>query len=155
MISFFRYRFLGLMKCHTNFWLHPHKNHRSKLSLPWICSSKKNQLILSVHSWHVVNFRVLSPDWPHAFLTMPTQKSLNQLLIFVNLYQHAKNQAISSIWFGDIVNLKILQSDWLRAPWLISQEQDCSQIWDVSGNTTNNINFIKEQIQSKLMTMCW
>ena len=30
----------------------------------------------------------------YSFLTMPTQKLFDQLLIYVNLYQHAKNQAI-------------------------------------------------------------
>ena len=58
---------------------------------------------------------------------MPNQKIFDQLLIFVNLYQHTKNEAISSICSGEIVDLKILQSDWLRAFWPISQEQDFSQ----------------------------
>ena len=58
---------------------------------------------------------------------MPKQKIFDQLLIFVNLYQHTKNEAISSICSGEIVDLKILQSDWLRAFWPISQEQDFSQ----------------------------
>ena len=53
---------------------------------------------------------------------MPNQKIFNQLLIFVNFYQHAKNEAISSICSGKIVDLKVLQSDWLRAVWPISQE---------------------------------
>ena len=46
---------------------------------------------------------------------MANQKVFNQLLIFMNLYQHAKNEAVSSICFGEIVELKIQQSDWLRA----------------------------------------
>ena len=37
-----------------------------------------------------VNFRVPSPDWPHPFLTMLTQKIFNHLLICVKLYQHTK-----------------------------------------------------------------
>ena len=61
---------------------------------------------------------------------MPTQIFFNQLLISINLYQHAKNQAFSSLCSGDIVNLKILQSDWSRAFWPISQEPDFSQVWD-------------------------
>ena len=60
----------------------------------------------------------------HLFLTMPNQENLDQLLIFVNLHQHAKNEAVSSTCF----DLKILQSDWLRAFWFISQEQNFSQI---------------------------
>ena len=70
---------------------------------------------------------------------MPYQKTFNQLLIFLNLHQHAKNEAVSLICSGEIVDLKILQSDWLRAFWLIFQEQDFSQIQEK--------NFIIEQIQ--------
>ena len=43
------------------------------------------------------NFRVPWPDWPHPFFTMSSQKFFDQLLIFVNLYQHAKNQFIPSV----------------------------------------------------------
>ena len=35
----------------------------------------------------------------------PTQKSLNQVLIFMNLDHHAKNQAILSILLKHIVDL--------------------------------------------------
>ena len=42
---------------------------------------------------------------------MPNQKIFDQVLIFVNLHQHAKNQANSSISSGDIVYLKTLQPD--------------------------------------------
>ena len=69
----------------------------------------------SVLSWDRVNFRVQRPDWPHSFLTMPQQKLFNQLLIFVNLYQHTKNVAVWSICTGEILDLKILRSEWLRA----------------------------------------
>ena len=58
---------------------------------------------------------------------MPIQKIFDQLLIFVNLYQHAKNEAISTICFGEKVYFKVLQSDWLRASWFLSQEQDFFQ----------------------------
>ena len=53
----------------------------------------KNQLIPSVHSgetWETTNIRVHRPDWPNPFLTMLNQKNFNQLLSFVNLYQHIK-----------------------------------------------------------------
>ena len=43
------------------------------------------RFIPSVHSWDRINFRVSWPDWPHN-----TQKFFNQLLILVNLHQHAK-----------------------------------------------------------------
>ena len=42
---------------------------------------------------------------------MANQKIFDQVLIFVNLHQHAKNQANSSISSGDIVDLKTLQPD--------------------------------------------
>ena len=93
-----------------------------------ICQYAKNQLIPSVYSGDTVNFTVQRPDWPHSFLTMPNKKIFDEFLNFGNLYQHAKNYAVLSICSGEIVDLKILESDWLRP----SQEQDFSQIWDLS-----------------------
>ena len=72
-------------------------------------------------------------------------KLFNQLLISMNMYQHAKNHAISSFCCKDLIDLKILQSDWLRTFWFISQETDFSQVWDLYKNTTNNINFLSLQ----------
>ena len=43
---------------------------------------------------------------------MPTQKNFDQLLIFVNLYQHAKNQFIPSLHSSDTVNFKVHSHDW-------------------------------------------
>ena len=68
---------------------------------------------------------------------MPQQKLFNQLLIFVDLYQHAKNEAVSSIFSGDMLDLKILQAEWLKEFWAISQEQYFSQKEDLR----SNINF--------------
>ena len=51
---------------------------------------------------------------------MLNQKIFDQLLIFINLYQHAKNEVVSSICTGEIVDLKILPSDCLRTFWPIS-----------------------------------
>ena len=59
-------------------------------------------------------------------MTMPKQKLFDELLIFVNLYQHAKN-IILLICSEKIVDLKILQSNWLTELLPISQEQDFSQ----------------------------
>ena len=59
---------------------------------------------------------------------MPCQELFNQLLIFVNLYQHAKTEAVSSICSGEMLDLKISQLEWLRTFWPISQEQHFSQI---------------------------
>ena len=68
---------------------------------------QKNQFIPSFHSSDTVNFRVLSSDWPHAFLTMLTSKIFNHLLICVNLYQHGKNQFIPSVHSRDTVNFRV------------------------------------------------
>ena len=43
---------------------------------------------------------------------MPTQKFFDQLLIFLNLYQHAKNQFIPSVHSSDTVNFKVPSHDW-------------------------------------------
>ena len=51
-------------------------------------------------------------DWPHPFLTMLNQKKIDQLSIFVNLYQHAKNQFIPSAHSSDTVNFKVSSYDW-------------------------------------------
>ena len=84
---------------------------------------------------------------------MTNQKIIYQLLIFVNLYQHAKNEAVSSICSGEIVDLKILQSDWLRAFWPISKEQNFHQQQRCCAGTKKIIKiFIIEQIQRKLIS---
>ena len=49
-----------------------------------------------------------------------------------------KNQAILMNCSGDTVDQKILQPDWLRTCAPISQEQKCSQIWDLYRNRANN-----------------
>ena len=36
----------------------------------------------------------MRPDWPDPFLTMPTQKNFDPLLIFMNLYEHAKKPGL-------------------------------------------------------------
>ena len=58
------------------------------------------------------NFRVLWPDWPHPFFSILTQKIFDQLLIFLNLYQHAKNQFIPSVHSSDKSNFKVPSHDW-------------------------------------------
>ena len=81
---------------------------------------------------------------------MPNQKNFDQLLIFVNLYQHAKNEAASSICSGEMVDLKILQSEWLRVFWPTSQDVDHSQR-NCAGTQQIIKIFIKEPIQGKLI----
>ena len=49
------------------------------------------------------------------FLTLPTQKSLKQLLAFLNLHQQSKNQFTSSIHSCDTVNFRVLWPDWSQA----------------------------------------
>ena len=68
---------------------------------------------------------------------MPNQKIFNQLLIYMNFYQHVKNEAVLSICCGEIVDWEILQSHWLTAFWSISQKQDFSQY--LGRITANNI----------------
>ena len=90
--------------------------------------------------WDAVNFRVPWPDWPHPFLTMPTQKTFDQLLIFVNLYQHAKNQAISlfilEIWLIEKSRNLI---GWEHVnPYL--RNKDFPK-YGICAETENNINF--------------
>ena len=97
-------------------------------------------------------FRVLISKWQYLFLTTLTSIFFDQLLISVNLYQHAKNQAFSSFCSWDTVDLKILRSDWLRAFWPICQEPDFSQVWDLCQNTAVNINFLYKPNSEKLMT---
>ena len=72
---------------------------------------------------------------------MPNQKVYIQILIFVNLYQHAKNDAVSSICSGEMIDLKILQTEWLVAFWLLSQEQDFSRKHSIYAGTANSTNF--------------
>ena len=75
---------------------HP-KNFSSAFYFHESVRTCKKSVIPSVHSSDEASFRVPRPYWPSPFLTMPNQKFFNQLLIFVNLYQHGKNEAISSI----------------------------------------------------------
>ena len=81
---------------------------------------------------------------------MPAPVFFDQLLISMNLYQHAKNQAFSPFSPRDTVDLKILQSDWSQAFWPISQEPDFSQVWDLCKNTAVNINFLYRPNSEKI-----
>ena len=83
---------------------------------------------------------------------MANQKVFNQLLIFMNLYQHAKNEAVSSICFGEIVELKIQQSDWLRAFDLNLRNKILPKYRTCSGIQKIMKIFTSEQIHYKLMT---
>ena len=57
----------------------------------------KNQFIPSDHPSNTVNLRVPRPDSPHPFLTVPTSKNFDQLLVYVNLHKHEKIRLFQ--WF--------------------------------------------------------
>ena len=79
--------------------------------------------------------------WLDSFLTTPTQKIFNQLLIVMNLYQHAKNHVTSSICSRNMADFKN-PAIWLANSILpVSQESDFSQIWHLSNNIASNIKF--------------
>ena len=54
-------------------------------------------------------------------MTIPTPIIFNQLLISMNLYDHAKKQAFSSFYCRDTVDFTILQSYWPAGFWPVSQ----------------------------------
>ena len=78
---------------YTHFWPGLPKKHWNNFLLSWICATKQRMFISSIHSWDTANS-----------LAMRIQKFSDQLLIHVNLYQHAKHQAISLICSGDLVD---------------------------------------------------
>ena len=102
-------------------------------SISWCTNPKSFSFLISmnsnhqVHFWDTVNFRAQWSDLPYPFLTMPDQ-TIDELLNFVNFYQHSKTEAVSSICYGEIFDLKIMESDCLIVFWPVSQEQDFFQI---------------------------
>ena len=78
-----------------------------------MCQHAKSQFIPFFHSSDRANFRVPSHDWPHTFLTTPTAKIFNTLLICMNLYQHAKNLLIPK----DAVDFRVQKPDLLNLLW--------------------------------------
>ena len=77
----------------------------------------RNQFISLIYLWDTANFIFLQLEWIHPFMTTPIPIFFNQLLISLNLYQHAKIQAFSSFHSRDIIYLKILPSDWSETFW--------------------------------------
>ena len=67
---------------------------------------KINLSIPSVHSPNTINFRVPSPDWPDAFLTIMIFDH-NSTHFCVELYQHVKNQLVPSVLFRDTVSFRV------------------------------------------------
>ena len=77
---------------HSQFWPGPPKNHWNNFLLSWICTTM--QKISSFHQFILEIQPILvsrDQDWPNTFLATRIQKFFDQLLIYVNLYQHAKN----------------------------------------------------------------
>ena len=73
----------------------------------------KNQFSPSIHSWDTVNFRVLWPDWPHPFLTMPTQNSFRStfnLWICINMQK-------SSLFHWFILEIWLFKKSWNLIGW--------------------------------------
>ena len=91
----------------------------------------KNQFILSVHFPDTVNFRVLSPDWPHPFLTIitPPPKISYHLSICVNLCLHAKNQIISSVDSWDTFKFRVQRPDWPHPFFTMPNKKKLTKFW--------------------------
>ena len=53
------------------------------------------------------------PDWPHPLLTMPTPQIFKQLLICMNLYQHAKKPWITTAHSSYTVSFRVQRIDLL------------------------------------------
>ena len=90
---------------YAHFWPCPTKNHWNKFLLSWICTSRQkislfHHLILEIQS----NLEFHDQTGHIQFLIMATQNVFDQLLIVVNLCQHAKNLAISLIFSADMVH---------------------------------------------------
>ena len=96
----------------THLWPDPPKDHWNNLAFLNLHQDAKNQFIPSIQAWNTACFRVPWPDWSHPFLTKPIQKLFDQLLIHVNLYQHAKNSGYCTDLFW--------RYGWLKNPtiWL-------------------------------------
>ena len=55
---------------------------------------------------------------------MPTQKKIDLILDFLNLYQHAKNQFTPSVHSSETVNFRVSWPDWWH-PFLTMTSQKC------------------------------
>ena len=99
------------LKCHCHF-CHAHpKIFESTFSFPKFVSACKKSVYSICWVLRYSQFRVQWPDWQQPFFTMLTQKIFDQLLIFVNLYQHAKNQFIPSVNSSDRDNFRVPSLD--------------------------------------------
>ena len=68
------------------------------------------------------------PDWPHPFLMILSQKIFDQVLSFVNLYQHAKNQLIPSVHSCNTVNFRVQTPDWSNSFLTMPNQKVFSQL---------------------------
>ena len=98
--------------------------------------------------------------WP--FLTTPTEKSLNQLLIFLNLYQHAKNQFLPSVHSSDTVNFRVSSTNWpflfltILTPKIFNHFLICVNLCQHAKKSVNFIcSFWYSQFQSPETRLHW
>ena len=90
-----------------------HRTNRKTWFCKTLCKAgvqllRSNFKFILLHSLcDTANFIFLQPEWAHPFMTMPIPIFFNQLLISMNLYQHAKTLTFSSFCSRDIVDLKI------------------------------------------------
>ena len=80
----------------AHFWPGPPKNHWNNCLLSWICTTM--QKINSFHQF-ILEIQPLLESCDQT-----DQNFFDQLLIYVNLCQHAKNQTVSLICSGDMVD---------------------------------------------------
>ena len=102
---------------------------------------------IPLFTWDTANFKVLWPEWPHPFFDQSHPNIFQSTFHFhkyvstckkTRAFHHFVRQIyLFYIWFK---NLKT-DSDWHRVFWSLFQEPDFPRIWDLCGNTSNNINF--------------
>ena len=72
-----------------------------------------NQFIPSAYFWDIANFWVPSPDWPHQFLTLSTQKNFWWTLTFLWIYVNMQKISLfPSAHFSDTVKFRVVSPDW-------------------------------------------
>ena len=103
-IFIFKVQVLGSheLKSHCHLWRGTLKNDWINFQPSCICTRMQRFRLYILESH----------DWPHPFLTMPTQQIFDQLLTVINLHQHAKNQFILLVHSSDRVNFRVPSHDW-------------------------------------------
>ena len=89
-------------------------SYRNK-SIDLLCKKAFEKLAQFINSFLTYRQKILGYHelkWLWSFFTTPTQELLNQLMAFLNLYQHAKNQFIPSFHFWDTANFRFPWPHW-------------------------------------------